>query len=62
MLKKLGILAFVFILSISSAKAYDFKELNSVWDILFSDYTGELNLKNIFLQSGQVLSEIDDSL
>lgn len=62
MFRSVIILVLCYFLYVVPVKAYEFKEINTLWNILFSDYTGELNLKNISLHGGQALTEIDESI
>lgn len=62
MLKSVVILVLSCFLYAMPAQAYEFTEINTLWDILFSNYAGgKLNLKNISLNSGKAVTEIDES-
>lgn len=62
MLKCFVILFFSFFLCVLPVKAHDFNEISVLWDVLFSNFDGEINFKNVSLHGGKALSEVDETV
>lgn len=62
MLKSISILALSFFLTVTPARAYDFDEIDMLFDTLLTNYDGALNLKQLSLYGGKALNKVDSSL
>lgn len=63
MFKNIGITILGCLFHIASpVYAYEFTQVDTLFDSLLTDYNGLLNFKNLSLQSGEALNKIDESL
>lgn len=60
MFRFLTILFVVLLMQIRSVYAYDFKQINRLFDIIAQEYVEKINLKQLSLKSGEALARVDD--
>ena len=58
----MAILFVVLLMQISSVYAYDFKQINRLFDIIAQEYAEKINLKQLSLKSGEALTRVDDKI
>lgn len=62
MFRNLVILVLSYFFFTTPVYSYEFSGVGILFDSLISDYTGDINFKNISLQGGKALNQIDSSL
>lgn len=62
MLKSISILALSCFFAVASASAYEFAQIDLLFDTLITNYDGTFNLKQLSLYGGKALNKIDNTL
>lgn len=61
MIRKLSLFIFSWLISSVSARAYEFKQVETLFDLIQTEYKGIANLKEISLNSCAVLTQFDNT-